>query len=84
MPAVCSASRSGRCRSHWLGFAGSGVLWIAALVAGMSLALRFSWLALSEAIGASIDGLRERRQRRRSRPRTAASAKPRWSSASMW
>ena len=35
--------------SHWLGFAGSGVLWIAALVAGMSLALGFSWLALAEA-----------------------------------
>ena len=36
--------------THWLGFAGSGVLWIAALVAGMSLALRFSWLALAEAL----------------------------------
>jgi S-DNA-T family DNA segregation ATPase FtsK/SpoIIIE len=48
--------------SHWLGFAGSGVLWIAALVAGMSLALGFSWLALAERIGAAIDGLRERRQ----------------------
>jgi DNA segregation ATPase FtsK/SpoIIIE, S-DNA-T family len=51
--------------SHWLGFAGSGVLWIAALVAGMSLALGFSWLALSEAIGTSIDGLRERRQQQK-------------------
>ncbi len=49
---------------HWLGFAGSGVLWIAALVTGMSLALRFSWLALAERIGAAIDALRERRQLR--------------------
>jgi S-DNA-T family DNA segregation ATPase FtsK/SpoIIIE len=48
--------------SHWLGFAGSGVLWIAALVAGMSLALGFSWLALAETIGTAVDGLRERRQ----------------------
>jgi S-DNA-T family DNA segregation ATPase FtsK/SpoIIIE len=51
--------------SHWLGFAGSGVLWIAALVAGMSLALGFSWLALAEHIGGALDGLRERRQQRK-------------------
>ena len=51
--------------SHWLGFAGSGVLWIAALVAGMSLALGFSWLALAERIGAAADALRERRQQRK-------------------
>ncbi len=47
-----------------LGFAGSGVLWIAALVAGSSLALRFSWLHVAEAIGARIDALRERRVER--------------------
>jgi S-DNA-T family DNA segregation ATPase FtsK/SpoIIIE len=45
----------------WLGFAGSGVLWIALLVLGMGLALRFSWLQLAEAIGARFDSLRERR-----------------------
>ena len=50
---------------HWLGFAGSGVLWIAALVAGMSLALGFSWLALAERIGTAIDSLRERRQQQK-------------------
>jgi S-DNA-T family DNA segregation ATPase FtsK/SpoIIIE len=53
--------------SHWLGFAGSGVLWIAALVAGMALALGFSWLALAEVIGTAIDGLRERRQKQKER-----------------
>jgi DNA segregation ATPase FtsK/SpoIIIE, S-DNA-T family len=53
--------------THWFGFAGSGVLWIAALVAGLSLALGFSWLALAEAIGAAIDGLRERRQQQKDR-----------------
>ena len=48
----------------WLGFAGSGVLWIAALVFGMALALRFSWIALADAIGARFDALRERRHDR--------------------
>ncbi len=51
--------------THWFGFAGSGVLWIAALVVGMSLALGFSWLALAERIGTAIDGLRERRQQQK-------------------
>ncbi|HUG23143.1 DNA translocase FtsK [Piscinibacter sp.] len=47
-----------------LGFAGSGVLWIAALVAGLALAFRFSWLRIAEGIGAWIDSLRERRVER--------------------
>lgn len=51
--------------THWLGFAGSGVLWIAALVVGMSLALGFSWLALAERIGAAFDTLREQRLQRK-------------------
>ncbi len=50
---------------RWLGFAGSGVLWIALLVAGLALALRFSWLRLAEAIGEKFDSLRERRLDRR-------------------
>ena len=49
---------------HWLGFAGSGVLWVVALVVGMSLALRFSWLALADAIGTWIDTLLARRHDR--------------------
>jgi DNA segregation ATPase FtsK/SpoIIIE, S-DNA-T family len=47
-----------------LGFAGSGVFWIAALVAGIALALRFSWLRLADRIGARVDALRERRVER--------------------
>jgi S-DNA-T family DNA segregation ATPase FtsK/SpoIIIE len=52
---------------QWLGFAGSGVLWIAALLAGTSLALRFSWLAVAESLGAWVDRLRERRAETRER-----------------
>ena len=44
-----------------LGFLGSGVLWIAALVLGMSGALRFSWVRLADGIGGWIDGRREHR-----------------------
>jgi DNA segregation ATPase FtsK/SpoIIIE, S-DNA-T family len=47
-----------------LGFAGSGVLWIAALVAGLAMAFRFSWLRLAESIGAWVDSLKERRVER--------------------
>jgi S-DNA-T family DNA segregation ATPase FtsK/SpoIIIE len=45
----------------WLGFAGSGVAWIAALVLGASMALRFSWVAMADRIGSAFDALRERR-----------------------
>ena len=48
-----------------LGFAGSGVVWIAALVTGVSLALKFSWLRLAEQIGTTIENLREKRESRR-------------------
>ena len=47
---------------HVLGFNGSGVLWIAMLVAGSSWALRFSWLELAEAIGERVDRLRQRHE----------------------
>jgi S-DNA-T family DNA segregation ATPase FtsK/SpoIIIE len=53
--------------ARWLGFAGSGVLWIAALVAGMALALQFSWLTVAERIGEHLDALRERRQLKKDR-----------------
>ncbi len=47
-----------------LGFVGSGVFWIATLVVGLSLAFRFSWVAVAERLGGAIEGLRERRQER--------------------
>jgi S-DNA-T family DNA segregation ATPase FtsK/SpoIIIE len=61
----------GPASAKWLGFAGSGVLWIAALVAGMALALRFSWLQLAEALGERIDTFKERREERRERAEDA-------------
>ena len=48
----------------WLGFAGSGVLWIAMLVAGLALAFRFSWLTAAEWLGSKLDAVRERREER--------------------
>jgi DNA segregation ATPase FtsK/SpoIIIE, S-DNA-T family len=55
----------GRLSMAALGFAGSGVLWIALLVVGLSLALRFSWLRVADGLGAWIDRLREKRQDQR-------------------
>jgi S-DNA-T family DNA segregation ATPase FtsK/SpoIIIE len=49
---------------RWLGFAGSGVLWISVLVIGLALAFRFSWLRSAEGIGQWVDSLRERRVER--------------------
>ncbi len=49
----------------WLGFAGSGVFWVATLLAGMALALRFSWLHLAEVIGEKFDALRAKRDEKR-------------------
>ena len=50
---------------RWLGFAGSGVLWIALGVAGMAMALRFSWLRVAEVIGEKLETLRQSRVGRR-------------------
>jgi S-DNA-T family DNA segregation ATPase FtsK/SpoIIIE len=55
----------GQLSSKWLGFNGSGVLWIALLVAGASMALRFSWLDLAERLGGQFDRLRQRRETER-------------------
>jgi S-DNA-T family DNA segregation ATPase FtsK/SpoIIIE len=47
-----------------LGFAGSGVFWIAGLVAGLAMAFRFSWLSVAERIGTWFESLKERRVER--------------------
>jgi S-DNA-T family DNA segregation ATPase FtsK/SpoIIIE len=46
-----------------LGFAGSGVVWIAVMIAGLSMAFRFSWLRVADQIGGSLEGLRNRRNK---------------------
>ncbi|MBP6901402.1 MAG: DNA translocase FtsK 4TM domain-containing protein [Burkholderiaceae bacterium] len=50
---------------RWLGFAGSGVLFIALGVVGSALALRFSWARLADGLGAAIEGLWQRREQAR-------------------
>ena len=47
-----------------LGFAGSGVFWIAGLVTGVALALRFSWLRVAERVGEKLELLRRRQVER--------------------
>ena len=49
----------------WLGFAGSGVFWIATLVAGIAMALHFNWLHLAERIGAWLDTFKHKREAQR-------------------
>ncbi len=61
----------GKSSQAFLGFAGSGVLWIAVLVAGVSMGLGFSWLHAAEGIGAAIDSLRSRRASRMERAEDA-------------
>ncbi len=48
-----------------LGFTGSGVWWIALLLAGVSMSFGFSWLRAAERIGSWIDGWRMNREARR-------------------
>lgn len=50
---------------QWLGFAGSGLVFVALLVAGAALVFRFSWSMVAERIGAAIDGYFEQRRERR-------------------
>lgn len=49
----------------WLGFMGSGLLWISLLVAALPLALRFSWVRVADALGGWVVGVRERRIEKR-------------------
>ena len=49
----------------WLGFTGSALLGIAALVLGVAVVFRFSWSRLAERIGAGLYALLESRRERR-------------------
>ncbi|MEK8049043.1 DNA translocase FtsK 4TM domain-containing protein [Ideonella sp. DXS22W] len=55
----------GQLSMKWLGFAGSGVLWIALGVVGAALALQFSWARAADRLGGWIEGLWQRREQAR-------------------
>ncbi len=49
----------------WLGFTGSGLVFVALVVIGMALVFRFSWAHAAERLGARIEGfIASRRERR--------------------
>ncbi|TWO72320.1 DNA translocase FtsK [Caenimonas sedimenti] len=50
---------------QWLGFAGSGLVFIALLILGAAAVFRFSWSQVAERIGAAIDGFIESRREKR-------------------
>jgi DNA segregation ATPase FtsK/SpoIIIE, S-DNA-T family len=49
----------------WLGFTGSGLLFVALVVLGASIVFRFSWGQVAERLGARIDGFIESRREKR-------------------
>jgi S-DNA-T family DNA segregation ATPase FtsK/SpoIIIE len=49
----------------WLGFAGSGLLFVALVVLAAAVVFRFSWSHVAERIGARIDGFFESRREKR-------------------
>lgn len=55
----------------WLGFTGSGLVWIALGVLGAAMVFRFSWSHLAEKLGAGIDGLISVQRAGRERARDA-------------
>jgi DNA segregation ATPase FtsK/SpoIIIE, S-DNA-T family len=50
---------------QWLGFTGSGLVFVALIVLGAAVVFRFSWAHLAERLGAAIDGLIESRREKR-------------------
>ncbi|HEY0887254.1 MAG TPA: DNA translocase FtsK 4TM domain-containing protein [Ramlibacter sp.] len=50
---------------QWLGFTGSGLVFVALVVVGAALVFRFSWGHVAERLGAGIDGWFEARRERR-------------------
>ncbi len=55
----------GQSAQSWLGFNGSGLVFIAFLLVGLSWVFRFSWLGVAEGIGQRIDALLQARRERR-------------------
>ncbi|NKE68774.1 DNA translocase FtsK [Ramlibacter sp. RBP-2] len=55
----------GRWGVQWLGFTGSGLVFVALVVVGAALVFRFSWGQVAERLGAGIDAWFEARRERR-------------------
>ncbi|MCG2591999.1 DNA translocase FtsK 4TM domain-containing protein [Ramlibacter sp. XY19] len=50
---------------QWLGFAGSGLVFVALMVLAAAIVFRFSWSHVAERIGAAVDGFIESRREKR-------------------
>ena len=55
----------GSTANSWLGFNGSGLIFIVFMVIGLSWVFRFSWIQLAEKMGSAIDGLIEKQREKR-------------------
>ncbi len=56
----------------WLGFTGSGLVFVALVVIGTAMVFRFSWGHVAERLGARIDGLLEARREKREKAQDLA------------
>ncbi|MBI2772126.1 MAG: DNA translocase FtsK 4TM domain-containing protein [Burkholderiales bacterium] len=56
----------------WLGFTGSGLVFVALVVLGAALVFRFSWSHVAERLGARIDNFIESRKEKRERAQDLA------------
>jgi DNA segregation ATPase FtsK/SpoIIIE, S-DNA-T family len=57
---------------NWLGFIGSGLLFVAIMVLASAIVFNFSWSHVAERIGAAIDGFVESRREQRERAEDVA------------
>ncbi|TFY98889.1 DNA translocase FtsK [Ramlibacter humi] len=55
----------GPAATKWLGFTGSGLVFVALVVVGAAVVFRFSWTHLAERIGARIEGFVDSRREKR-------------------
>ena len=55
----------GSSANKWLGFNGSGLVFIVFMVIGLSWVFRFSWVQVAEKIGSAIDGFIEQQREKR-------------------
>jgi DNA segregation ATPase FtsK/SpoIIIE, S-DNA-T family len=62
----------GRWGVEWLGFTGSGLVFVALAVVGTSIVFRFSWGHVAERLGARIDGWFEARREQREKAQDVA------------